>query len=158
MGDWCLEISGDLDIEVLSYIRHQDGFLISMHDLTPKMGTDYYVAIFNPASNENQLSKLRLVNTGDAVAAVRSRESTIEAGRLRPPWRLSVPARRTLTLTAQQLESGTGVQGALGDGSGKWRLLVESDQPIHVMNLLKSPTGHLTNLSTARGDVADSSE
>ena len=41
------------------------------------------------------------------------------------------------------------LQGALGDGAGKWRLTVESSEPILAMSLLASPTGHLTNLSTA---------
>ena len=37
----------------------------------------------------------------------------------------------------------------LGGGKGKWQLLVESDRTLRVMSLLRSPTGHLTNLSTA---------
>ena len=41
----------------------------------------------------------------------------------------------------------------LGDGVGKWQLLVESDRPIRAMSLLRSPTGHLTNLSTAPANV-----
>ena len=41
-----------------------------------------------------------------------------------------------------------GLSGALGTGAGKWRLMVTSDQSIQVMNLLSSPAGHLTNLST----------
>ena len=32
--------------------------------------------------------------------------------------------------------------------SGKWRLRVTPAQPVEVMSLLSSPTGHLTNLST----------
>ncbi|MDD9960853.1 MAG: hypothetical protein OXU70_02025, partial [Gammaproteobacteria bacterium] len=46
------------------------------------------------------------------------------------------------------------VEGALGDGTGKWRLKVASDMPIHVMSLLRSPTGHLANLSAGFGDGA----
>lgn len=69
-----------------------------------------------------------------------------------------MPKGGTLTLTARQLESGIGVRGALGNGAGKWRLFVESDQPIQVMSLLQSPTPHLTNLSTARGELAKASE
>ena len=38
--------------------------------------------------------------------------------------------------------------GALGDGAGKWRLMVTSDQPLSVMSLLASAAGHLTNLSS----------
>ena len=52
-------------------------------------------------------------------------------------------------MTAQALESGEGLSGGLGDGAGKWRLKVSADAPIEVMSLLASPTGHLTNLSTA---------
>ena len=63
--------------------------------------------------------------------------------------RTTVPAGAARTFTAAQLEAGAdGLDGALGDGRGKWRLIVESGQPLVVMSLLKSPTGHLTNLST----------
>ena len=62
---------------------------------------------------------------------------------------VSVPAGASRTLGAAELESGgAGFTGALGAGSGKWRLLVSADGPIGVMSLLASPTGHLTNLST----------
>ena len=45
---------------------------------------------------------------------------------------------------------GEGIDsGSLGDGYAKWRLLIESDQSIQVMSLLRSPTGHLSNLSTS---------
>ena len=64
-----------------------------------------------------------------------------------------MPAQASRTFSARQLESGEGVGGALGTGTGKWRLLVKSEQPIEVMSLLSSPTGHLTNLSTVRDKV-----
>ena len=64
--------------------------------------------------------------------------------------RLTVPAGAARTYTAAQLEEGTpDLTGALGDGAGKWRLTVHSSEPISVMSVLASPTGHLTNLSTA---------
>ena len=54
-------------------------------------------------------------------------------------------------LTAQQLEQGDdtfqGEGAGIGEGTGKWRLLVTADQAIQVMSLLRSPTGHLINLS-----------
>ena len=63
---------------------------------------------------------------------------------------VSVAPGAARTLTSQELESGNaeGVSGALGTGSGKWRLAATSDQPIEMMSLLSSPTGHMTNLST----------
>ncbi len=50
-GDWWLRFTSDLDIEVLSYIRTQDGFLTSMHDTVPVAAARHTVAVFNPGSN-----------------------------------------------------------------------------------------------------------
>ena len=50
---------------------------------------------------------------------------------------------------------GVGLEGSLRDGSGKWRLSVESSRDIVAMSLLSSPTGHLTNLSTAPDNETD---
>ena len=41
---------------------------------------------------------------------------------------------------------------ASGDGTGKWQLTVTADQPILVMSLLSTPTGHLSNLSAPKAD------
>ena len=54
-----------------------------------------------------------------------------------------------MTVSAQTLEEGARwLDGHLGDGAGKWQLYVSADRPIQVMSLLRSPTGHLANLST----------
>ena len=149
-GDWRLALSSDADIEVLSYIRTTDGFLTAMHDVAPVSGTRHRVAIFNPGSNTAQVSRLRLVSAGEEAAQV-TIEGTDDQG-MSPgsDVLVTVPAGGTRTYTAQDLESGAeGLEGALGDGAGKWRLDVTSGQPIRVLSLLSSPTGHLTNLSTA---------
>ena len=66
---------------------------------------------------------------------------------------VSIPANAAMTLDADELESIESGDG-LGDGTGKWQLFVESDQPIHVVNLMALPqSGHLTNLSTAPANV-----
>lgn len=109
----------------------------------------YRVAFFNPGSNVNQVSSLRLLNDGGAVARV-SVTGTDDRGAASDEVRLTVAAEGVRTVTAAQLEAGApGLSGALGDGAGKWRLLVRSDRPIRAMSLLESPAGHLTNLSTA---------
>ena len=149
-GDWRLELNGQ-DIEVLAYIRTTgDGFLTAMHDTVPREGRRHRVATFNPASNVNQASRLRLVNAGEEAAEV---DITGIDGRGRISGgsaTVTVPAGASSTLSAQALEAGgEGFVGELGDGAGKWQLKVDSDLPITVMSLLASPTGHLTNLSTA---------
>ena len=155
VGDWWLALSSDLDIEVLSYIRTvNDGFLTSMHDVVPPDADgDYRVAIFNPGSNADQASRLRLVNAGEQAAEVTISGIDDRGASPGGDVRVSVPAGAARTLAADALESGAGLQGALGDGTGKWALRVASDTPVLVMSLLQLPTGHLTNLSTAPDNV-----
>ena len=149
-GDWRLELSSDSDIEVLSYIRTTDGFLTAMHDVAPVSGTRHRVAIFNPGSNTAQVSRLRLVNAGEEAAAVRIAGIDDQGMSPGSEVRLTVPAGATRTYAAQELESGAeGLEGALGDGAGRWRLTVTSNVPLQAMSLLSSSAGHLTNLSRA---------
>ena len=156
VGDWRLVLSSDLDVDALAYIRTTDGFLTSMHDVVPSVDGKHWVAIFNPGSNPNQVSRLRLVNQGTEDAAVTI--TGIDDAGASPGGSVAVvvPAGASRTIEASDLEAGApGLAGALGDGAGKWRLAVTSEQPVIVMSLLSSPTGHLTNLSTApdRGGI-----
>ena len=72
VGDWRLELTTGLDIEVLSFIRtKQDGFLTAMHESVVRDGRLHRVLTFNPASNYRQVSLLRIVNPGEADTEVR---------------------------------------------------------------------------------------
>lgn len=147
-GDWRLELETELDIEVLAYVRTADGMLTAMHDVAPSTRGIYRVSIFNPGSNRNQASHLRLINPGATAAAVTIRGIDDVGASPGSDVQLSLAPDTAVTLKADELEAGSGLEGTLGDGQGKWRLLVTSDQPIVVMNLLATETGHLTNLST----------
>jgi len=152
MGDWRLELTSELDLDVLAYIRRpSDGFLTSMHDFVLRSGDGTHaVPFFNPADNEDQVSLLQILNTGTESATV-----TIEGvdDHNESPGAdvvLVVPAGATRMLSAEDLETGgEGLTGSLGKGKGKWRLTLDADHPVRVMGLMQSPTGHLTNLSTA---------
>ena len=155
-GDWRLELTTDVDIEVLAYMRTSSGFLTSMHDTVPWRDGGYQVATFNPGSNRNQRSLLRVVNLGEADATVTI--SGVDDAGAAPanPVTVDVPAGGARTYTAAELESGNapGLSGSLGDGAGKWQLTVGSDQPLTVMSLLASPSGQLTNLSSDGSDTS----
>ena len=149
-GDWRLEFESALDLEVLAYARAPGGALASMHAVAPEEEGVHRVVFFNPASNASQVSWLRLINPGEAAAAVRISgiDDTGEAGESTVEFTL--PAGASRSLSAQALESGERLIGALGDGEGKWRLRVTADHPIRVMSLLRHLEGaHLTNVSTA---------
>ena len=152
-GHWRLVFESDLGLRVMGYVRTADGFLTSMHDEVTETASDegyrYEVVIFNPGGNIRQVSVLRVVNRSDAEAAVTitGLDDAGEAGD--GAVELTLPAGAARMLEAPELESGGDeLEGALGDGLGKWRLTVASDRPLAVMSLLRSPTGHLTNLST----------
>ena len=167
-GDWRLELTTDLDIEPLAYIRTSDGFVTGVHDVVQSEfmpegipGHEnrriYHVRFFNPGKNANQVSRLRLINASSIETAV-TITGLDDAGASPPGGDVSVtlPAYAARTITAQQLEDGdAGFQGSFGQGTGKWQLFISSQgtlyeytRPIQVVSLLFSRnTGNLANLS-----------
>ena len=178
-GDWRLAMTSDLEIEVLAYVRTEDGFLTAVHDTVADQSGRRPVMTFNPGSNTDQVSVLRVVNPKSRAVEV-SVVGTDDAGRAPPyggaSW-FTVPAGEVLALDAAELEAGIvsqfysdlepaedrsyenshgyWVRQALGDGEGKWRLSVVTEPGVLVQSLLESPTGHLTNLSSAPGIEAN---
>ena len=156
-GNWRLHLRSDQDIEPLAYIRTRpDGFLTAMSAAVPEGRMRHRVSIFNPASNTNQESWLRLVNLSGNAASV-TISGVDDAGVAAPGGtvRLSLPGRGAQAVTAKALEDGaSGLTGSFGEkeAPGKWQLTVTSDQPIVVMSLLSTPTGHLSNLSAPKAD------
>ena len=151
-GAWRLELTSGLDILVLSYVRSADGVLAAVHDTVPREGRRHHVVFFNPGSNTARWSQLRLINPGEVAANVSI--TGVDRHGESPGSRVmtTIPAGAARTFTSAQFESGgEGLEGALGDGEGKWRLTVDSEQPLVVMSLLSDTMGRLTNLSTAPG-------
>ena len=151
-GNWRLELDSPLDVYAVAYARSHDGFLTSIHDLVPQADGVHRANFFNPASNDRQVSWLHLLSDSDADALVTITGRDDRGHSSGSPVRLQVMAGTAVVLPSTALESGEHElieSGALGDGAGKWRLEVTSDRPLKVMSLLVSPTGHLTNVSTA---------
>ena len=150
-GNWRLELETTLDIEPLAYIRTADGFVTSMHDLVARGAPRcHHVPFFNPGSNEAQVSLLRLINKSDTENEVTLVGLDDDGERADGAVLLTLPAGGVRTVSAQELESGgNDLTGTFGDGVGKWHLFVSSEHPVELVNMLRSPTGHLTNLSTS---------
>ena len=156
VGDARLVIETDLHIVPLAYVRAADGTLSAMHDTVRATSVSaagqyrYDVPIFNLSTDVTQVSRLRLINPGDAEASVtiagRDDSGSAATG---GDVTLTLAAGGAQTLTAQQLEVGvTGLTGRLGAGTGKWRLTVTSDQPLQVVNIVAATAGYWNNLST----------
>ena len=163
MGHWRLVLDTELDIEPLVYVRTDDGFLTSMHDLVPVASMKHEVAIFNPGRNRDQISRLRLINPGEANIEVEINGVNDKGGAPEnAPVTITIPAAEAREITAEELEDGrsdfSGSFGFLEKENGKWRLFVSADGEVQIMSLLESPTGHLTNLSTRTYEMLAPSE
>ena len=150
-GRWKLTVSADIDIRVMSLIRTPDGFLTNLSRVTPVTGNVNDVFFFNPASNLNQVSSLRIVNDSNQQASV-TISGIDDNGDAGPGGEVifNVPANSAMAITIQDLENGNGqlgLVGVLGNGTGKWRLQVTSDVDLKVQGLMDTPTGFLTNIS-----------
>ncbi len=149
-GDWRLLMQSTLDIEPLNYVRTGGGFLTAMNDVVGEVAMGHRVAIFNPGSNTNQVSWLRLINPGNAVARVTITASDEDGAAPGGQVTLTLAAGAARRITAQQLEVGDAdLNGNIGDGRGKWSLWISSNQPIRAMSLMDTLTGELSNLSGA---------
>ena len=141
-GHWRLTVSGDLDLQVLAYMRTDDGFLTALHDIVGDAGRTHQVPILNPGSNTDRESSLRIVNTTGAVTTVTVRGFDDRGREGDDTVRITLRGNEVKTFTAKRLEDL-----GLGDGSGKWRLMVTATNPVILLSLIQTTTGHLTNLS-----------
>ena len=148
-GDWRLRLSAGFGFDANSYMRTQDGFVTSL-DSTLGAGRTRVseISFFNPARNQRQRSWLRIINDNDgeneaASVTVAGVDDTGKQGTA--TFSISIPPLNAVSVDARDLEQ------RFGTGSGKWRLRVSSGRPVRIVNLLETPTGHLTSLEPAAG-------
>ena len=150
-GMWRLDLKTTLTIYPLAYIRTPDGFVTSMHQVAVKVqGNDlkHYVPFFNPGSNTAIRSLLRVINPNATRVDVTVEAWDDDAYKADQPVQFSLAANSAVQISSQALERGDAAfTGYFGDGEGKWLLVITGTQPLHVMSLLSTPSGHLTNLS-----------
>ncbi len=148
-GDWHLELTSGLDVEVQAYGRGDDGVLDELLGTAVRSGEGLRLATFGSGDTIGGTGLLRLINrSGDAVEA--TVQGTDDLG-VSPASGVTIElaAWESRTYTAAELESGDapGLTGSLGGGSGLWRLDVEAPGPVMVMSLVEDADGRLTNLS-----------
>ena len=152
-GYWRLVLATELDIEARGYIRTMDGFVTSMYELAREhedIERRYVVPFFNPASNAKIVSLLRVANPNAVAVDVTLEAWDRDGEAAEEVIEFSIDEGAAVLLSSQQLEAGDAdaFAGRLGDGAGKWRFEVSGGgMPLEVMSLLKTDSGHLTNLS-----------
>ena len=152
-GKWRLKFNSALDISVFSYMRSENGFLNSVDGVLSNDGNNQYTAwFFNPASNTKQRSLLRFINSNDSSVTVSIHGTDDKGMSGAGVVSFELPAGAVKTINSIDLEEGNtdeGLTGSFGDrGTGKWRLEIQTSEPLQIMNLLESPNGYISNLST----------
>ena len=173
-GAWRLYIDSTAPVSVSVFVRTSDGLMTSMHDTVPfdESENAFFITTANPGHNTHQRTVVRLINpTDDPMVVAISGKDDVRVGSSdsRPVIRLEPRESRMLTIA--ELEEGRQEwiygpwgheNGRLGnewfENVGKWRLSLSDRVPESVdrtplkklvaMNLLTTPTGHITNLST----------
>ena len=94
--------------------------------------------------------EVRLLNAGGEAVAVRL-SGTDDAGSSGGAVELTLAPWSARTLTATALAEGeAGMRGALGAGTGNWRLRLEADREIDVLSLVRGSGGMLSDLVAPR--------
>ena len=152
VGKWRLSVASPLDLVVMSLIRTPDGFLTNLSGVTPTDAQGNHRIFFaNPASNVDQQTFMRVINTADAVGTV-TISGVDDNGSIAPNGdvQFDLGPFESKQMNAQDLEAGNaakGLMGALGNGSRRWQLTVSSSLTLQVMNLIRTSDGFVTNLS-----------
>ena len=150
-GDWRLNLQSDLNLDLFSNARTQDGIVTVVDDTAATSDRRHHVPLFRPARENQQISQLRLINPSADPAEIRI-QGWDDAGLAASGGAvtLTLPSGTTHTISATALEEGADeLVGSFGRGEGNWRLLIEADREIRVISLVKSSKGHVTNLSTS---------
>ncbi|MBL6691113.1 MAG: hypothetical protein ISP91_12030 [Pseudomonadales bacterium] len=128
----------------MALFRTNAGFLNTLHDNASLVeGTSHTASFFNPGSNANQVSVLRINNVTDSMNAVSISGIDDNGNMVGGVVELNLDPMNSTELTAAELESA-----GLGNGTGKWRLEVTSTVLSSVQSLLRAPDDFQSNLST----------
>ncbi len=144
-GDWWLELASGSDIEALSYVDWASGPLSALRG-TAGAETDTGMR-YEAVLLAGEAGELRLLNAGGETVEVRV-SATDDAGASGGQAELTLAPWVARTVTATELEEGgEGLRGALGVGTGSWRLRLESDREIDVLSLVRGTGGVLSDVS-----------
>ena len=153
-GDWWLELSSGSDIEVLSHVDTATG---PQSALRGTRGTETATGMRYEALLRGESGELRLLHAGGEPMEVRV-SGVDDAGSSGGEVELTLSPWSVRTLTATALEEGSeGLRGALGAGTGSWRLRLEADGELDVLSLVRGSDGMLWDVSR-RGRPAGSTQ
>lgn len=161
-GKWQLRVQSSGRISVQSLLSDPNGNLTnlsSLPNLTESAPGQRNIWFVPNAASAGQQGFVRLLNREDRAGNVML-WGIDDAGQRSPGTiTLSLAANESRQLNSQDLESGNEVKeitGGLGQGTGNWRLVVQSDLDLLPLGFIRTPNGFLTSIhDTVAGDGLD---
>ena len=152
-GKWQLFITADRPVQVVSLLRSATGDLTNLSAVTgghdPRSGArtaGRLLPLIPPASDVRQ-GFVRIINRSNQAGTVRL-HAVDDAGQRRGPATLAFDALATRHLNSRDLENGNptkGLTGSFGDGTGNWRLELDTTLDIEPLAYIRTPDGFLTS-------------
>ena len=155
-GHWRLVVRSRTALEVRAYTRTPtSGFASEVHQRAPFIAGSapraYRVTFLNPGANRGSRGLLRITNPGSEpnTVTLRAWDDLGQPGEQEVS--VDIEPRATVSLFAQDLEEGNADRftGRFGDGTGKWRVRVESadSRALLVLALVATRDGAVHNVS-----------
>ncbi|MCY4212965.1 MAG: hypothetical protein OXF68_04995, partial [Gammaproteobacteria bacterium] len=142
-GDWRLEVSSGLSLQVSAHALGADGSLGALDAAAPVSGARQVPRFPSAAGSSGRHGLLRVVNHSPLGGTVRIVPHDA-LGNAYPPLTLRLGAGGAANLDAWDLELGNaakGLGGSAGPGVGDWRLEVSSELDIEVLPYVVAPDG-----------------
>ena len=146
-GAWRLELTTDLELEILSYVVGTNGQVNPLQ--IPVFDTDgrFRISFARPTDTSSE-QFLRLINRsrdGDVFVTVNGRDAT---GQVHDPVVVPIDPQGARQIAISDLESGgDDIIGSLGSSNDAWTLEITADGPIHAMAYAQDSGDAITNLS-----------
>ena len=122
-------------------------FLAGWPLVAPAQNT-HTLPLVRPVDFAGQESLVRIVNRSDTSGTVRI-TAIDDTGERFGPVILTLDARQAVNITSSNLERGNtavGLPVGIGDGSGSWRLELETALTIEALAYIRTPDGFLTSM------------
>ena len=145
-GKWQLSVSSDSPIQAMGLMETRSGHLTNLsRGVAPGQRT---IPLVLPASDLGREGFVRIINRSNRAGSV-SIEAIDDDGRRFEPVILSLGPKRAVQFNSRDLEqgnSGIGLSRGVGDGTGNWRLELETTLDIEPLAYIRTSDGFLTSM------------
>ena len=149
--------TGDADVRNNARVINEIAPIVASYRQAPM--SPHSVPLVTAADNESREGFVRVINRDDRSGTVRIHAVDDEGVRF-GPIDLSLDAKQTRHFNSGDLENGNPdkeLSDGVGDGTGNWRLELETDLDIEALAYIRTPDGFLTSIHEVAAQAGDAS-